>query len=220
MPFYLIKMSILTGDEPNNPITNLLKYENSLDTLKYFALGTIYVFLCRFYSVSFLLTYKSEFYSFFNMLRIFFILSLSIMIYTNDLSKMQSIGIVLTNIGILFNSLLNMRYEALTVIVPKFRKEFFKKFIFTLLTAIIVLSFFFETVSVKSTEYSNDLINRNNQNRFNLLQSKSKHNIRINCVNKIREDLINVFRNLIQNKNYAVLLDIPNQDFTDDSILW
>ena len=220
MPFYLIKMSILTGDEPSNPISNLLKYENSLDTLKYFGIGSVYMFLYRFYSVSFLLSYKSELYSFFNMLRIFFILSLSIMIYSYELSKLQSIGIIIINFGILFNSFLNLRYEPMTAIVPNFRREFFKKFILGVLSIIILASFFFETVHIKSNQYNNSVNSNNNQNRFYLIKSKSKHNVKVNCVNKIREDLINAFRNLIPNNNLAVLLDIPNQDFTDDSILW
>jgi hypothetical protein len=165
-------------------------------------------------------------YSFFNMLRIFFIMSIAFFVYSSTMSSLELFAVFLINLGIMSIPILSIKYKYLTTdMAPNFRRRILKNGFFIFLTCAIIGSFFVETIQYRSLDHENgkNLSIRsfiNNKYYFRFIKSNVKHNFRLSCVKKVKDEIENTFRNIIPAKSKVVLIDLPHHDDCDESIIW
>jgi exopolysaccharide biosynthesis predicted pyruvyltransferase EpsI len=210
LPVYLTKTST-----QKNSIIHLINNENSFDIVQYLIIGSLFNFLCNYFSISYLFNNSKSLHDYFTIIKQMFMQILSIFIVSTQLTKYQLIGIIISDIGLLFYSYLRIRKVSgyhQSVINKNFVATI--KFIFIISQFLLILYFSssYHTINKSVVSYKLAKIDHESKS-WNLLNIVNEQDFkRIKCVDNLRNKLINTYRNLFQKHTSISSIDI----YTDD----
>ena len=209
LPVYFTKTST-----QKNSIIHLINDENSFDILQYLIIGSLFNFLCNYFSISYLFNNPKSLHDYFTIIKQMFMQILSVFIVSTQLTKYQLIGIIISDIGLFFYSYLRIRKVSgyMTVISNNFVSTV--KFILIISQFLMILYFSSSYHTINRSVVSNKLAKIDYEYKsWNLLNIVNDRDFkRIKCVNNLRNQLISSYRNLFQEQKSIASIDIYMDD--------
>ena len=241
LPFYLAKLliAILISSSSEKEmafvfyqiITNLAIDDNQMKLLKYLFVGTLLNFAYNLFSFKVLENVTSITHSVMNIMKRMFIVFGSMFVFSTKLGSMQVIGILLADIGCLIYSYLRTKSTIQIKHVNSRLTSFISKLIVGLISLVLILTFLFEiqknNISATTLDYEYDNTTFEIDNSIKNLNSELKiekdrfyKKYKSGCIRKLRYEILSNFRELLPQRKRVALLELPDNDNYDDTIIW
>lgn len=188
---------------------------------EFLVLGSLFNFFSNIFSFKVLSNIDSVSHSVINLIKRVFIVISSKLVFSTPITSVQWFGMILANMGVLSYSIEKIRSPNTTQVsqISFHKKEASKKLLLILVGLIIFMSCF---VSNNKTSLNvAEKIEISNQIRFvDLIETNTGDNMRIKCIEKIKDEIKSKLKALIPKNQRTHLIDYPIHINYGDSFIW
>lgn len=208
-PLYLIRLLVKYFHDDEN-----FKLIQSGEIFIYLLLGSFFNFAYNLFSFNVLTKISPISHSIINIVKRAFIVFGSMIVFATQVTSVQMIGMLMTELGVFMYSIVKCRSKVIIVKISEKTRTIFKHSLI-LMNILLVLSGNFNRMSNKSKRTELIQLDYGSSGDGNYNDSN-----RIVCINKIKSEIIDSFEPLLpKNKTYH-FLELPFRRNYGDTLIW
>ena len=191
-------------------------FESLMLTLRYLVLGTLANFLYNFFSVRVLKSLAPITHSVINIMKRMLVVVASVFSFGHSVTGLQIVGVAMADSGVLAYSFFKMRTSVSVNIDAHVihRRRLAKRIILTTIACVLL-------VALVHDDSTTSLLTKLGGGK-SAFRASNAHNeqMRVTCLNKIRQQIVDSFVDLLPRDSKACILDLPTHGDHGDSLMW